>query len=101
MDKGGLVVHVPFEERLDAVPPKQELVLIHRVGIFPVCVIHVLLVEIVLGAWWHIGRYHLFVVHRLPLEGGEPGVLLDFVVSVETQSVRRFALETLYRGLLS
>lgn len=72
---------------MDAITSKEQRVLLNYLCIFPIIVVYVLLVKVVFCARWHIGRHNLPLAKCYPLEIVEPGVLLDFVITVKTQSV--------------
>ena len=91
----GLVVAVLLEELLDAVAAEEQRVLLHDLLVLPIVIIYMLLVEVVILGRWDVGRHQPLICEALPGEGLEPRVRFHFRVPVETQAVRRLALQTL------
>lgn len=91
-----LIVVVAFEELLNAVAAQLSLTLLHCFSIFPLLVVHVILVEIVNINVWYILRLHLSAGKSTPIEVIKPRVLLKLVcASIVANSVHRFSLQTL------
>lgn len=80
--KRGLIVKIPLKEGLNTIPTKEQRVLLDLFRIFPVIVVHMLLIKVVLRAWRHIGRDQLLIDHCLPLKVVEPSMLLDLMITV-------------------
>ena len=91
-----LVKVVALEQLLDTVAAQLCLTLLHCLCVFPLLVVHVVLVEIVNVYVWHILGLHLPASQGTPVEVIEPRVLLKLLsASIVANSVHRFSLQTL------
>lgn len=88
-----LVKVIAFEQLLDAGTAQVNLVLLDSFSVLPLLIVDVVLVEVDLARVRDVRCRHCSVNQCLPIEVGEPGVLLNFSVALVTQSVASLASE--------
>lgn len=88
-----LVKVVAFEELLDTGAAQVHLILLDSLGVLPLLIVDVVLVEVDLIRVWDVGRLHSSVDHGLPVEVSEPCVVLHFSVALVTEAVAGLARE--------
>lgn len=88
-----LVEVVAFEELLNAGTAQVNLVLFNGFGVLPFLIVDVVLVEVDLIWVRDVRRRHSSVDHSLPIEGGKPGMLLNFSVARVSESMASLARE--------
>ena len=82
-----LVEVVALEELLDTGATQVNLVLLDGLGVLPLLVVDVVLVEVDLVGVGNVRRWHRAVNHGLPIEVGEPGMVLYLCITLVTKAV--------------
>jgi len=89
-----LVEEVPFEHCLSRWVFQMDLVFFNGLGVFPLLIVNVILVEIVVVMTWEERGVYSPFLQCYPVEFFEPRMCLDLRIAIESQSARCFPLKT-------
>lgn len=78
------IVEVAFKQRLDGIPPEEQLILLDCISILPVVFVDMLEIEIVFSEARNERGFDFLSEQVCPTEIFEPNMALYFCVSIQT-----------------